>query len=416
VDHGLETPAERERLKKNPIGQMVLSAEQQGNRVLITVRDDGRGIDPAMLRAAAKRLGIAGSADLERWPPERLLDLIFQPGFSTRTTATDVSGRGVGMDVVRRVVERLGGAVRVQSELGRGTTFTLNLPLSLALLRVVLVEAGDDLFAFPTAAVRRIVHLGPEERKQLQDDPFLSVDGEAIPVAPLSMLLTLPGPAPGARQSVLLAETGEGRFGLLVDAVHEEQELVFKELKGPLRNQRTFTGAALLGNGNIVPILDVITLFDMTSRAPSMASAPAIPRRAAIRAARVLVVDDSLVAGELQKNILQAAGYESEIAPDGVEAMEMLDQKTWDLIIADVDMPRMNGFELTVRLRAGETHRETPIIIVTSRDSMDDRRRGFEVGADAYVLKREFDQTQLLDTVRRLLGRSVPSGGRGTYA
>jgi two-component system chemotaxis sensor kinase CheA len=416
VDHGIEIPAERARLKKSPVGQMVLSAEQQGNRVLITLRDDGGGIDPAKLRAAAVRLGIATSADLARWPPEKVLDLIFQPGFSTRTDTTDVSGRGVGMDVVRSVVERLGGAVRVQSELGRGSTFTLNLPLSLALLRGVLVEAGEELFAFPTAAVRRIVHLGPEERRQLQEDPFLSIDGEAIPVAPLSTLLRLPGPPFGARQSVLLSETTDGRFGLLVDAVHEEQELVFKELKGPLRNQTTFTGAALLGNGDIVPILDVITLFDMTSRAPSMQAPPAIPRRAAVRASRVLVVDDSLVAGELQKNILVAAGYESEIAQDGVEALEILGQKPWDLVIADVDMPRMNGFELTARLRADEQLREIPVIIVTSRDSMEDRRRGFEIGADAYVLKREFDQNQLLDTVRRLLGRSVPLDGRGTFA
>ena len=416
VDHGLESTAERKHLKKNPVGQMVLSAEQQGNRVLITLRDDGCGIDPVKLREAAVRLKLATSADIGRWSPEKLFELIFQPGFSTRAATTDVSGRGIGMDVVRSVVERLGGAVRVQSELGRGTTVTLNLPLSLALLRVVLVEAGEDLFAFPTAAVRRIVHLGADERAQLQEDPLLSVDGESIPVAPLSMLLRLPGPLPGARQSVLLAETTEGRFGILVDAVHEEQELVFKELKGPLRNQRTFTGAALLGNGDIVPILDVITLFDMTSRAPSIQSSPAIPRRTPLRACRVLVVDDSLVAGELQKNILLAAGYESEIAQDGVDALEIMTQKAWDLVIADIDMPRMDGFELTLRLRADERYREIPVIIVTSRDNMDDRRRGFEVGADAYVLKREFDQIQLLDTVRRLVGRNVPLGGRGTYA
>ncbi len=416
VDHGLETPAEREALKKNPVGQMVVSAEQQGNRVLVTLKDDGRGIDPAKLRAAAVRLGMGSAAELEKWSKERLFELIFQPGFSTRTAATNVSGRGVGMDVVRSVVERLGGAVRVQSEIGKGTSVTLNLPLSLALLRVVLVEAGDDMFAFPTAAVRRIIHLGADERRQLQENPFLDIDGEAVPVAPLSMLLRLPGPVPGARQTVLLAETSDNRFGLLVDAVHEEQELVFKELKGPLRNQRTFTGAALLGNGDIVPILDVLTLFDMTSHAPSIQASPAIPRRAPLRASRVLVVDDSLVASELQKNILVGAGYDSEIAHDGVEALEMLGQKTWDLVIADVDMPRMNGFDLTLRMRADEKLKEIPVIIVTSRDAMDDRRRGFEVGADAYVLKREFDQTQLLDTVRRLLGRAVAADGRGTYA
>jgi CheY-like chemotaxis protein len=154
----------------------------------------------------------------------------------------------------------------------------------------------------------------------------------------------------------------------------------------------------------------------MTSRAPAIGTSPAIPRRQQQRACRVLVVDDSLVAGELQKNILLAAGYESEIAQDGVEALEMLAPKTWDLVIADVDMPRMNGFELTARMRGDEKYRDIPVIIVTSRDSMDDRRRGFEVGADAYVLKREFDQTQLLDTVRRLVGRAIPLGGRGAYA
>jgi two-component system chemotaxis sensor kinase CheA len=416
VDHGLESTADRERLGKPSIGQLTLSAEQQGNRVLMTLKDDGRGIDPVSLRESAVRLGFASAAALDLFPPDKLLDFIFQPGFSTRTDTTDVSGRGVGMDVVRSVVERLGGAVRVQSEVGKGTSFTLNVPLSLALLRVVLVEAGEELFAFPTSAVRRIIHLGPDELAQLQENPILTVDDESIPVAPVSMLLRLPGPLPGARQSVLLAETTEGRFGLMVDAVHEEQELVFKELKGPLRNQRTFTGAALLGNGDIVPILDVITLFDRTLRAPSMQSSPAIPRRVPARACRVLVVDDSLVAGELQKNILLAAGYESEIAQDGVEGLEMMGQKSWDLVIADVDMPRMDGFELTSRLRADERYREIPVIIVTSRDSMDDRRRGFEVGADAYVLKREFDQSQLLDTVRRLVGRGVPFGGRGTYA
>ena len=210
-----------------------------------------------------------------------------------------------------------------------------------------------------------------------------------------------------------MAEGSDGRFGILVEAVHEEQELVFKELRGPLRNQKTFTGAALLGNGDIVPILDVNALFDLASRAPSLAAAPMTQRRPAPRICRVLVVDDSLVAGELQKNILLAAGYESEIASDGVEALECLHRKEWDLVVADVDMPRMTGFELTERIRADEQFRDIPVIIVTSRDTIDDRRRGFEVGADAYVLKREFDQSQLLDTVRRLIGR-LPIASRGT--
>ena len=221
-------------------------------------------------------------------------------------------------------------------------------------------------------------------------------------------MLQVPASPATARQTVIVAEASEGRFGILVEAVHEEQELVFKELRGPLRNQKTFTGAALLGNGDIVPILDVNALFELASRAPSAdRRADAPRRRAAPRICRVLVVDDSLVAGELQKNILLAAGYESEIASDGVEALECLHRKEWDLVVADVDMPRMTGFELTERIRADEQFRDIPVIIVTSRDTVDDRRRGFEAGADAYVLKREFDQSQLLDTVRRLIGRAA---------
>ena len=407
VDHGIETPEVRERLGKAPAGHLILSTEQQGNRILITLKDDGCGIDLQMLRAVATKRRLATAGDIDRWSPEQLLDLIFQPGFSTRSSATDVSGRGVGMDVVKSVVERLGGAVRVQSEIDKGTSITLNLPLSLALLRVVLLEAGEELFALPTAAVRRIIQVGSAGIGQLQQGPVADVDGESIPLTPLSAMLQVPASEVAARQTVVVAEGSDGRFGILVEAVHEEQELVFKELRGPLRNQKTFTGAALLGNGDIVPILDVNALFELASRGPSLGAAPAQARRVAPRIGRVLVVDDSLVAGELQKNILLAAGYESEIASDGVEALECLHRKDWDLVVADVDMPRMTGFELTEHIRADEQFRDIPVIIVTSRDTVDDRRRGFEVGADAYVLKREFDQTQLLDTVRRLIGRAT---------
>ena len=410
IDHGIESPGERIRGGKPPAGELLIRAEQEGNRIIVVMRDDGRGIDPVELRAAAVRHRIAPAAELERWTTEELLDLIFEPGFSTRLLTTDVSGRGVGMDVVRYVVGRLGGAVRIHSELKRGTTVVLDLPLSLALLRVVLVEASGELFAIPTAAVRRILHLASRGIPQLQQGPIIEVDGEAIPLTALGALLQLsPAPTGAAYQTALVADARGSRFGLVVDAVHEEQELVFKELRGPLRNQRTFAGAAILGNGDIVPILDVQAVFDLAVRSTVIQAVPPIERRAALRPGRVLVVEDSLVAGELQKNILLAAGYEADIAHDGVEALELLRMKEWDLVITDVDMPRMDGFELAARLRADERVRDIPVIIVTARDSSDDRRRGFEVGADAYVMKREFDQVQLLDTVRRLIGHGTES-------
>jgi two-component system chemotaxis sensor kinase CheA len=407
VDHGIEDPDDREQLGKPRAGQLLMSAEQQGNRILVVLKDDGRGIDLHKVRDVAIERAVAPEDEIDRWTPEQLLDVIFQPGFSTRESATDVSGRGVGMDVVKRVVERLGGTVRVQTEVYRGTTTTLNLPLSLALLRVVLLEAGDELFALPTAAIRRILQIHGDQISQLQQGPVTEVDGETIPLTRFSALLQVPATASSQRPTVIVAEASDGRFGMLVDAVREEQELVFKELRGPLRQQKIFTGAALLGNGDIVPILDVNALFELASKGPSARVGPVVERRQASRVARVLVVEDSLVAGELQKNILVAAGYETEIAVDGVEAIECLRRTEWDLVIADVDMPRMDGFELTRRIRTDDQFREIPVIIVTSRDTADDRRRGFEVGADAYVMKREFDQAQLLETVRRLIGRGT---------
>ena len=409
IDHGIETPDERMARGKPPAGQLSIGAEQQGNRIIITVSDDGKGIDPSSLKTAALRDRLAPAADLERWTQAELLDLVFQPGFSTRDSATDVSGRGVGMDVVRGVVLRLGGAVAVQSAPGQGTTIVLDLPLSLALLRVVLIETAGEVFALPTAAVRRVLHVRREDIGESERGPAIDLDGEMVPLAALSLLLNNTVPAFGLRQPVLVVAAGDHTFGVIVDAVHEEQELVFEELRHPLRDQRTFAGAAILGSGDIVPILDVHALYELTGRTPveEPLAAPAAKRPG--RPARVLVVEDSLVAGEMQKSILVAAGYEVEIAHDGDEALEMLPQRPWNLVVADVDMPRVDGFELTRRMRADERFRTLPIIIVTARDSADDRRRGFAVGADAYVLKREFDQIQLLDIVQRLISRTAPT-------
>ncbi len=407
IDHGIEAPAERIRRGKSSAGHVTIAAEQQGNRIVVTMRDDGQGIDPDAIRAAAVGRGMGSSADLARWTDAELVELIFHPGFSTRTSTTDVSGRGVGMEIVKDVVVRLGGAVRVHSERERGTAILLDLPLSLALLRVVLVEAAGELFALPTAAVRRLLHVRSDElADRLQRGAGIELGDEIVPLASLSVLLNGFRPEGPARQPVLVAASGDRSVGLIVEAVHEEQELVFEELREPLRAQRTFSGAAILGNGDIVPILDVGALADLAAEgcAPTAAQPVVGVER---RTGRVLVVEDSLVAGELQKSILLAAGYDAEIAHDGAEALEMLAEGAWSLVVADVDMPRMDGFELTARLRAEPRFRALPVIIVTARESAEDRRRGFEAGADAYVLKREFDQLQLLDTVQRLILRAA---------
>jgi two-component system chemotaxis sensor kinase CheA len=399
IDHGLESPGDRQRAGKPPAGALLIAAEQHGNRCHITVRDDGRGIDPAALRAAAIRKGIASASELEQWTNERLFNLIFEPGFSTRTETTDVSGRGVGMDVVRVVTDSLGGAVRVQSELGRGTTVVLDLPLSLALLRVVLVQVNGEITAIPTSAIRRILHGAADT---MQHGQVAEIEGESIPIVALTALLGQAASG-AAAATVLIVETRDGRLGVTVDAVIEEQELVFQELRGPLGDQLTIAGAALLGNGEIVPILDMQALHQRVAQSAGAEIVVTSRPSPARQSSGVLVVEDSLVAAEMHRGILAGAGYPVEVAQDGVEALEMLRGRQWDLVITDVDMPNMNGVELTAHLRADPRLRRLPVIIVSSRDSGDNRRKGFDAGADAYLAKGEFDQNEILELVRKFI-------------
>lgn len=413
IDHGLQSPAERERDGKPGSGTLLIAAEQHGSRIHITVRDDGRGIDPASIRAAAVRRGIASAAEAAGWTDERLFDLIFEPGFSTRSETTDVSGRGVGMDVVRVVADRLGGSVRVESEIGRGTTVLLDLPLSLALLRVVLVEVNDDLLAIPTAPLRRIVHVDPAAIAESPLGKVVDVEGETIPIVALATLLRLPGPAAAGRElTALIIDARGARVAITIDGVLDEQELVFQELRGPLQDQLMMAGAAILGNGDIVPILDIQALSERVAVRSGLE--PGIAARveaAPVTTGHVLVVEDSLVAGDMLAGILIGAGYQAAIAHHGIEALETLRRQPCDLVISDVDMPEMDGFELARQLRGDPRLHDIPLIMVTSRDSEEYRRRGLAAGADAYVTKGSFDQHQLLETVGRLIAHGRAGGG-----
>jgi two-component system chemotaxis sensor kinase CheA len=400
MDHGIEPPRERIALGKPPVAQLRISAEHRGNRIVIAIEDDGRGIDPAKIRASAVRLRIAGEEELESWSDQELMDLIFRSGFSTRAAVTDVSGRGVGMDVVRRVLTRLDGTVRVTSRPGHGTAIVLDLPLSLALLRVVLVRAAGELFAIPTSAVRRIVHLHERDVVPSPDGKAADVAGLRVPLVPLASLLGLT-PSSSANLVVVVAVAGLS-LGLVVRAVEEEQEIVFHELRGQVARQPFFSGASILSNGEIVPILDMQALLQIETHGMRI-PASAIPQT--VQSGRVLVVEDSPVAGELLRTILAGSGYEVELAGDGLEALEGLERTLCDLVIADVDMPHLNGFEFTRRLRADARSQNIPVIIVTSHDSVEDRQCGFDAGASAFIVKREFDQERFLATVRRLIAR-----------
>lgn len=413
VDHGVETPAERQAQGKQGAGTIVLSAAGRGGAIEIVLEDDGAGLDPAMLRATAAAKGLLSEAQAALLTDSAAWALIFEAGFSTRTIITETSGRGVGMDVVRENVRRLGGHLTVSSVLGHGTRFTLNVPLTLVTTRVILLEQSDQLFGLPSLLVERTARARDAHLTRIEGSRAVLIDGVAVPIVALADVLEQRGvsmpdaPTPLAWQPYVVLRHGERRVALLVEQLVGEQEIVVKSLGWPLRAVRNVAGAAVLGSGHTVLILDTSDL--LTTGLKLIAAGAAAPQEAATGSAvtqrqrRVLVVDDSLTTRTLETSILEAAGYAVVATADGVEALEALRSQVIDLVISDVEMPRLDGFGLTTEIRRDDRLRQIPVILVTSLEARESRARGADAGADAYVLKSQFDQGDLLDTVSRLL-------------
>ncbi|MCC6747093.1 MAG: response regulator [Deltaproteobacteria bacterium] len=404
VDHGLEPRPERVALGKPPRGRLEVTARLCGAQAEVTVADDGRGLDLPALRRRAAELGLtAPRSDAEA------AELVWLPGLSTARRVDAVSGRGVGLDVVKATLEGLHGTAAVESIPGRGTRFTIAVPLTLATLRVLLVAAGGQRFALPLLGVRRLLRLEPEELDRAEEGTEAWSDGPAQPVAHLASLL---GRAPSEqaasrRVPVVLLGAGAGRLALVVDELLDEREVTVRPLGPRLEGLRFYVSGTVLPDGAPALVLNVPELVRAGAQQPSgvpprarPASAPgAVPRC-------VLVVDDSATTRALGKSILEAAGYAVRLAVDGADALRVLAEGGVELVISDVEMPRMDGFELTATIRSTEALRHLPVVLLTARDSVEDRARGRAVGADAYMVKAEFDPLRLLDTLARLLRRS----------
>lgn len=404
VDHGIETPAARQRLGKPAIGSIVVTATQRGSAIVIEVEDDGAGISSEVIRQAAADRGLATPGELAAMTERQVLRLVFAPGFSTRTDVSEVSGRGVGLDVVARNVEQLGGRVDVESKPGTGTRFVLTVPLTLATTRALLVEAGGALYALPTATVERV--LRPERLGYIGGRPVLEHEGATIPVIPLASVLQAGDGsallAAGSAPVLALVSVGAQRVALAIDRMSGEQEIVVKPLPFPVQQLPNFGGATILGSGRVVPILNAADLMRAVSNPHAMLPETR-PTGSQRKQLRVLVADDSLTTRTLERYILEAAGYTVDLAGDGAEALSRLQEQGCDVLVSDVDMPALDGVELTKRVRAHPGLRDLPVILVTSLDSAEDRERGLEAGADAYVVKSSFDQDQLLRTIQELV-------------
>ena len=409
IDHGIESPAERIRAGKQPRATIMLAVTQvNGNKVQLLLSDDGAGIDVDKVKEAAVRHGLVSAEDAGRLDETQARALIFQSAVSTSPILTQLSGRGLGLAIVREKVQKLGGEVSVESRPGAGTAFRIVLPATRATLRGILVTAAGRLLVVPTGQVERVTRARPDDVKTAEGRETISFDGRAVALVQLAHALELPPvertDVPPGGAPVLVIGRDEQRVAFAVDAVLDEQELLVKPLVKPLSRVRNVAAATVLGNGQVVPILNVADLLKSVRKvagAPARVAAGAAPTPA--EAKRILVVEDSITSRMLLKTILESAGYDVNIAVDGLEAFTRLRAEHFDLVVSDVEMPRLNGFDLTARIRADEKLAELPVVLVTALETREDRERGIDVGANAYIVKRSFDQSNLLDAVRRLV-------------
>jgi two-component system chemotaxis sensor kinase CheA len=400
VDHGVEPPEARRQAGKPDTATVTVAARLRGARVEVEVSDDGKGLDVDALAAAARRR--AGVVQ-----PFEPLDLIFEPGFSTSEAVTAVSGRGFGLDVVKSRVEAMRGAVTVTTRRGEGTRFRLVLPLTLTTVRGLLVNVGDQCFAFEAASIRQLLRFDPAETRSAEGRIVINHAGQPVALASLAVVLGLADswkpPAEHKTPDVLVA-ADDRVVALAVDEFRAEQEVLVRNLGPKLRRVRFATGAVTLPDGRVGLLLNVRDLLDAALAPDARAAvAPRAGRDAPQARPRLLLADDSVTTRSLVRSILESAGYDVTAVADGAAAWRRLQDTGADLVVTDVEMPRMDGIALTETIRASPKLRDLPVILVTALESEADRRRGLEAGASAYLVKSAFDQRELLDLVRELL-------------
>ncbi|HWP46421.1 MAG TPA: hybrid sensor histidine kinase/response regulator [Candidatus Limnocylindrales bacterium] len=410
IDHGIEKPEDRRKLGKPETGTLMISAHYEGGSVLIELSDDGSGISLQKIKEKALRKNLFDEATLNTLSESELIDLIFYSGFSTSTLITDVSGRGVGMDVVKKnIVEDLKGTIRIITKEGRGTTFYIRLPLILAITHVLLIRTSDKIFAIPTSSVREILRVPKTEMIEILDKQAIRLHEQLIPVMELNMLLNLPvSKAPEEIDTenllIVIVHRENEQLGLIIDSLLDEEDMVIKSLPPHMKNNRWVSGVIITGNNETVNVLNVATILEAAKEMKGLKRDRKKTPEEEKRVINILVVDDSINTREIEKSILEAYGYRVTLADDGLEALEKAQKFKYDLIITDIEMPNLDGFSLTEKLRKDNQYKNTPIIIVTSREKEEDKRKGIQVGADAYIIKGAFDQSNLLETVQSLIG------------
>lgn len=400
VSHGVEPPSVRVAAGKPETGLVALRVQSRGDRLWLTVEDDGAGLDLAALRQEALRRGMRDPRD------DELTRLAFTPGFSTARSVSTASGRGMGLAAVNEAVAKLRGEASLGAREGGGSVASISVPLTIATEHVLLVAEGGETFALPASIIEAIVRRKTDEIVLVNARECAVIGGEALPLVRLSELLGIEGaagtPEPARFIHVVAMKSGVGRAAVAVERVIDGREAIVRETGLPARFNGLAAGAIALEDGTVAPMLagaDLVERF-LASGGAKRRLMPAEDRE---RKRRILVVDDSITTRSLERSILEAHGFEVELAVDGLEALEKVRARAADLVISDVAMPRMNGFELLEKLKSAKETANIPVILVTSLESPQEQERGLSLGADAYIVKRKFDQRELLATVRQIL-------------
>jgi len=411
LDHGMEAPEERQAVGKPPEGRLTVEARHRAGMLLVTVQDDGRGIDPAKVRNRVIDRGLATADMLEKMTESEVLEFLFLPGFSTANQVSEISGRGVGLDVVQTMVQEEGGSVRVTSKIGSGTTFHLNLPVTRSVMRAMITEICGDPYGFPLARIERVLALPTEAIRQVEGRTFCEDDGANIGLVAAGEVLGLP-PAQREREKVSLVifEENNQRYAVEVDRILGERDCVVRPIDTRLGRIPDVSAVSIMEDGSPMWLIDV---DDMVRSIDTLLSEGRLGRgrRAVSKGAeesakrQVLVVDDSLTVREIERKLLERNGYEVDVAVDGMEGWNAARLGQYDLIVSDVDMPRMNGIEFIKRLRQDSRLVSVPVIIVSYKDREEDRLRGMEAGASHYLTKSSFQDDTFIETVEDLIGR-----------
>ncbi len=409
VDHGIELPEARQAKGKSATGRISIHLSvRSGSHIELVISDDGAGINLQKIKSSAEKVVNSFAQQTENLTVEELTSLIYQPGVSTNSIITDISGRGLGLAIVKDVVEKLNGTINVQTEDGKGTSFLLQLPLTVDRLRGLVIQLGAQNYVIPVNHIARIFQIDIRDIETIQNRSSISINQQIFPLVQLKEVLGMPHQNINTSEQTAIAvllSSATHKIAFTVDRILDEQEVLAKSLGPQLVRIRNISGATLLQDGSLSPILNVPELIDSAlkvNQSNHFRSAFVKDEPQTVKKS-ILIAEDSITSRILMKSILESSGYAVETSVDGLDALTKLRSQHFDLIVSDVDMPRMNGFGLTAKIRADKKFTHLPVVLVTALDSREDREHGINVGANAYIVKGNFDQTNLIEIIRRLL-------------